>query len=313
MPHLSSGSLGSSLLALFMFAVSCAAPQPAASQALRARASAYALEVLVDGAPVRTFEHGGQTYVLGSEGRRYVLRVHNRSARRIEAVITVDGLDVMDGQPGAFEKRGYLVPAYGHVDIDGWRLNMAEAAAFRFAPIGQSYAAKTGRARNVGVIGVAVFPERVVPAPRVARPAPSDGELSREGLGGAPKGEMEARAEAAPLPAPASTGAAPAEDKASADEATASRGGAAKRRTRSGLGTEFGEAVSSHIQEVAFTRAQATRPSALLGVRYDDRAGLLAVGIDVDGLSDRALRATASPFPAAPRSFAPPPADWRRD
>src|SRR4051812_34583133 len=91
--HLSFGILGSSLLALFLLAVSCAVPQPAASQALDARVGAYALQVLVDGAPVRTFAHAAGTYVLGSEGSRYVLRVHNRSGRRIEAVVTVDGLD----------------------------------------------------------------------------------------------------------------------------------------------------------------------------------------------------------------------------
>ena len=87
------------------------------------------------------------------------------------------------------------------------------------------------------------------------------------------------------------------------------------RRERSGLGTEFGEAVSSEIQQVRFVRANPTRPAALLGARYNDRHGLLALGIDVDGsaaASDLALRQSAQPFPVQ-QHYARPPSDWRRD
>ncbi|HEY6881572.1 MAG TPA: hypothetical protein VI299_26280, partial [Polyangiales bacterium] len=257
------------------------------------------LEVLVDGEPTRTFVHRGETHVLGREGERYVLRVHNHSARRIEAVVTVDGLDVIDGEPGDFvRKRGYLVPAYGSVDIEGWRLSDQEAAVFRFAPIGQSYAAKTGRARNVGVIGVAVFPERVVRPRPVPRPyryeePPMHYEIN-SGVGGASSSDMSARS-AAPSSAPA---------------AEASAKGSAERR--SGLGTEFGEATDSQIEHVSFTRANAKRPSVLLGARYNDRRGLIALGIDVDGRSDGELRQTASPFPVS-QHYARPPRDWRAE
>lgn len=86
------------------------------------------------------------------------------------------------------------------------------------------------------------------------------------------------------------------------------------KRSRSGLGTEFGEAVSSEIHEVQFTRANPNEPSSLLGARYNDRAGLLALGIDVDGdQHDLALRQSASPFPVSRRPYARPPADWRHD
>jgi hypothetical protein len=271
---------------IFALIASCAAAQPVSSQALRRTTGAYELEVLVDGMPAPSFEHAGESYVLGSEGRRYVLRVHNRSGRRVEAVVTVDGLDVIDGKAGDYKnKRGYLIAAYGWVDIDGWRLNEREAATFRFAPIADSYAAKTGSARHVGVIGVAIFPERIVPPPRPfwrSSRAPSDFDDARES--------------------------APASPPAAAEE---SRAASAAPRSRSGLGTEFGEAVSSTIHEVQFVRAQASRPAAVLGVRYNDRAGLLALGIDLDGQHDLALRQSADPFPSS--RFARPPADWRRD
>ncbi|MET0283646.1 MAG: hypothetical protein ABW352_04230 [Polyangiales bacterium] len=290
-----------SLVLTVLALVSCAAPPRAESQALRTSVRDYELELRVDGDPVRTFAHHGETYVLGQEGARYVLRIHNHSARRIEAVVTVDGLDVIDGEQGDFaNKRGYLVPAYGYVDIEGWRVTSEQAAAFRFAAIGESYAAKTGRARNVGVIGVAVFPERSVPRPRPVAPAPRYYEQEEYRGAGADK----ARAESAP----ASRGAA---DEAASlgslrDDAPAKR----SERRRSGLGTEFGEAVDSQIEHVSFTRANASRPAALLGARYNDRRGLIALGIDVDGQSDIALRQSANPFPVS-QSYARPPRDWR--
>jgi hypothetical protein len=90
--------------------------------------------------------------------------------------------------------------------------------------------------------------------------------------------------------------------------------------SRPGLGTEFGEAVSSQIHEVAFVRASSSVPSALMGVRYNDRDGLVAMGIDpcrIDGCygnadDDSYLRGTADPFPVRQTRFARPPIGWQR-
>jgi hypothetical protein len=143
--------------------VACATPaRNAESRPLRASTSGYEVQVLVDGSPAPTFWHDGENYVMGHTGERYIIRVHNHTGRRIEAVVTVDGRDAIDGKSGDFQrKRGYLVPAWGQVDLDGWRLSQSQAAAFRFSSVADSYAARTGNAREVGVIGVAVFPERI--------------------------------------------------------------------------------------------------------------------------------------------------------
>jgi len=112
------------------------------------------------GSPLPTFAAGGRSYVMGHDGARYSLRIENQTGARFEAVATVDGLDVIDGQPGSFEKRGYLVAPWSTVEIDGFRRSEDEVAAFRFGRVKDSYAAKRGNDRNVGVIGVAVFQER---------------------------------------------------------------------------------------------------------------------------------------------------------
>ena len=113
-----------------------------------------------NGSPLPTFANGGRTLVEGEVGQRYVIQLSNASSNRLEAVVTVDGLDVIDGQPGSFSKRGYLIQPFGSVEIDGFRQNMEEVAAFRFGSVRGSYAAQKGNDRNVGVIGVALFAER---------------------------------------------------------------------------------------------------------------------------------------------------------
>jgi hypothetical protein len=46
------------------------------------------------------------TYAIGEAGQRYTITVNNSSGMRVEAVASVDGLDV-DGKTADFAKRGY--------------------------------------------------------------------------------------------------------------------------------------------------------------------------------------------------------------
>jgi hypothetical protein len=59
------------------------------------------------------------------------------------------------------------------MDIQGWRKNMSETAAFYFTSLPDSYAARTGRPDDVGVIGVALFRKKFTPPPApVGQPFP---------------------------------------------------------------------------------------------------------------------------------------------
>ncbi len=291
------------LLALAAVATACAGPRLAAARPPEApaRSGPYSIELLDEsGALLPTYLHGGRVYVLGSLGRRYLVRVRNGSPRRAEVVVSVDGRDVIDGKPASFGKPGYVVDAWGEVVIDGYRLSEASVAAFRFGTVSRSYASRMGDARDVGVIGVAVFPERDwrPPPPYVPYGAP---EASAEPYG-APGKSAEPHAGAAP------------EAQADASPGARALGETRRRAERPGLGTEFGEQRESHVMQVAFERAR-VRPDAVLALRYDDRAGLLAAGIDVDGRGpgwrdDAWLRERADPFRGS--AFAEPPPGWRR-
>ena len=304
--------------------VACAAPaRNAESRPLRPQAGGYQVEVLVDGTPAQSFWHDGETFVLGHLGDRYTIRVSNHTGRRVEAVVSVDGRDVIDGKPGDFaRKSGYLVPAWGQVEIDGWRLSQAQAAAFRFSSVADSYAARMGSARNVGVVGVAIFPERLYrpPPPPIYPVVPYryDDERRFYGYGGRGAGKDALGSASAPRASAPAQAQAESVDKAPSEAKGRISAGEsyAPRRSRPGLGTEFGEAVSSHIREVEFVRANPSEPAAVLGLRYNDRAGLIAMGIDVDGpwccSDDSSSRRTADPFPVSHTRYARPPSGWQQ-
>jgi hypothetical protein len=282
-----------------LLAASCAASPLPARPPLRDRAAGYEVTVLMDGEPARTFEQGGGTYVLGALGERYTLRIANHSDRRVEAVVTIDGRDAINGRAGDFKNRGYLIEAWGSVDIDGWRISQSEAAAFRFSSVPNSYAAQMGSARDVGVIGVAIFPERYVPPVVMPPPRPYAARKAKRDVYDSEQEDLRA--------APAASAGAPAAAPAPLVRPDQARG-------RAGLGTEYGEAVPSQIHEVEFVRASAARPAYLLGVRYNDHDGLVAMGIPVDrdpAVSEGDLRQSANPFPGADRRYAPAPACWR--
>jgi hypothetical protein len=109
----------------------------------------------------RSIVAGESDYVIGEAGSRYVIVLSNHTDTRFEAVVSVDGLDVLDGRTASFKKRGYLLDPRGELEIDGFRQSTDSVAAFRFGSVRDSYAAqKHGETRNVGVIGVALFHER---------------------------------------------------------------------------------------------------------------------------------------------------------
>ena len=168
------------------------APRPPASEyrAPLREALRVDLDVLVDGRPVRVISHEGRLYLpVPQLGAEYEIRVSNRGSRRIEAVISVDGLSVVNGRPASERSTGYIVEAHGQVVIKGWRRDRDTVAAFTFTERENSYAARMGNRENLGVIGLMAFEEADVRAlpyefglprtksdkrlPRRAAPAPA--------------------------------------------------------------------------------------------------------------------------------------------
>ncbi len=105
----------------------------------------------------------GKRFVIGREGRQYSLVVKNVCDSRLEFVISVDGLDVIDGDPASLRKRGYIVEPGEVLTVKGFRTSEEAVAAFQFSTVGASYTnMRHGVTRNVGVIGLAVYGEKGV-------------------------------------------------------------------------------------------------------------------------------------------------------
>ncbi len=105
----------------------------------------------------------GRTLVVGEDGARYRIVVHNATTARFEIVASVDGLDVIDGHPADPGRRGYIVNPHRHARHRRLpHLRARRRQAFRFGKVADSYAAQTTGDRDVGVIGLAFFAERGV-------------------------------------------------------------------------------------------------------------------------------------------------------
>ena len=210
-----------------------------------AAAAALAVVQVIDrttGQTLETWRHRGRLYVAGTPGNRYAVSLRNRSEGRVLTVISVDGVNAISGETANASQSGYVLAPGQAAEIAGWRKTMDEVAAFYFTRIGDSYAARTERPQNVGVIGVAVFNEYVPPAP----PAP---------IGAQEKAEASA-------------------DNAARSAAKAAAAPAAEAK----LGTGHGERIAARVGTTEFRR-QSTQPNEVITIYYDSRANLIARGI----------------------------------
>jgi hypothetical protein len=109
--------------------------------------------------PYQRYEAAGKRIVIGTPGSSYGILLSNRTKHAVEVVASVDSLDVMDGKTASVRKRGYIIPAKSELAIEGFRVNAQKVKSFVFGSVDASAAAKAGVARNVGVIGLAVYDE----------------------------------------------------------------------------------------------------------------------------------------------------------
>ncbi|NZA25385.1 hypothetical protein H0E84_03235 [Luteimonas sp. SJ-92] len=191
--------------------------------------------------------HRGETWIAGSPGHRYAVRLTNTSGERVLVVLSVDGVNAVTGETADPAQAGYVLAPWQSTEIAGWRKSLGEVAQFVFTALPDSYAARTGRPDHVGVIGVAVFRERRPP---------------RESYAPHPPAPIAGRAERRAAPA-----AAEADLSAHGQEAAPQR-----------LGTGHGQREWSPASRTDFVRAS-RRPAQVLQLRYDTPQRLAALGI----------------------------------
>ncbi len=233
------------------------------------------------GETLTTYNRYGKTWVAGKPGHRYSVRLSNRTGGRVMAVLSVDGVNAVSGETAGSDQNGYVLDAWQSTEILGWRKSLDEIAQFNFTSLPNSYAARTGRPTNVGVIGVAVFTER---APVITY---RDQRRRYDAPASAPY-EAEDRQSAEPMTSAVDAAApesirensaelAKAEGRASSDHSVAQpqRKAGAER-----LGTGHGAREDSRVVYTQFTRSS-SRPAEQLGIWYDSYRKLVAQGVIV--------------------------------
>ncbi len=216
------------------------------------------------GQPLETYYHHGEYWVAGAPGAHYAIYLRNQMGERLLAVTSVDGVNVITGQSAGWEQGGYVLDPWEGYQVIGWRKSDYQVAAFAFTAAPASYAARTGRPQNLGVIGVALFREQPAEAllprqpPQVAdseaaqRSAPLARQAQRQAEQGATAASPDLSANVANAPVPV----APAPS----------------------LGTAHGEREYSYVAHTRFVRRQ-WQPNEIIRIRYDSLDNLIAMGI----------------------------------
>jgi hypothetical protein len=250
------------------------------------------------GTTLPTHMHDGKLYIAGTPGHRYSVRIANRTGMRVMTVLSVDGVNAITGQTADTYQSGYVLDAYQSTEIDGWRKNMSEIAQFNFTALENSYAARTGRPANVGVIGVAVFREKQRPVWRER-----DEKIAREAAQ-APAAAADAAAPAPPATAMGSAAQAAKSTSVPGAYGRADNELAAARpipKPEESLGTGHGARESSYASYTSFER-ESERPNEVDSVWYDSYRNLVARGVIP---TPRPIAVEPQPFP---NQFVPDPA-----
>lgn len=222
----------------------------------------FDIEVVAEGYPLEAIYGRGRRYVEAREGSEYEVVVRNPLPVRVAVALSVDGLNTIDARrTSAWESSKWVIEPYGTVRIKGWQTSSTNARRFYFTTERDSYAAKLGRASDLGVI-TAVFyrestPRRVVRPPR---PYYEEDGVERRGRSEAPA-EKEPRAN----------------DSAKSGE---SAGVARSTRPRTDDGyaaTGMGRSTRYDVDWIQMSLEHT--PAAEITIRYEYRDALIRLGL----------------------------------
>ncbi len=151
----------------------------------------YDINVLVNGTRCKQYFHNGRVFIEAKEGSEYVIEIKNNTWEKILAVVSVDGLNVIDGNPADEYGPGYVMDRYTSQKLYGFQYSQDKVASFKFGamgattidpktgevvPLGYAASKKDGSEKNAGVIGVRIWDE--VPKPKPPPPPPNPTTLS---------------------------------------------------------------------------------------------------------------------------------------
>ena len=140
------------------------------------------VDILVNDKPIKKYAHSGRVFIQSNHQTQYSIRIKNNGWSRRLFVVSVDGINVVNGQAGGASKTGYVLNGQESMEIKGFRTDNATEHPFKFSSKKRSYAKKfqqtNGDTSNCGVIGLTVYDEfhppvyRSFSAPKISWVAP---------------------------------------------------------------------------------------------------------------------------------------------
>lgn len=222
-----------------------------------------------NGTLLQRLPFAGRDYLEGQPGHRFAVTLQNLTGERVLAVLSVDGVNAVSGQTASASQAGYVLEPWQRIDVSGWRKSYSDIAEFYFTDLPDSYAARTGRPDNVGVIGVAAFRERrIEPVPYYP---PQIGALD----------DRERAADSARAAAPAAEAQAQAKSSSALAGAASAPYGSYRRDEYANaqeLGTGHGQRRYDPVTATQFER-ESSRPNQIVALYYDSYAALAARGV----------------------------------
>lgn len=259
--------------------------------------------------PADEYYHNQAIWVEGREGNRYTIDITNHTYARALFIVSVDGLDVLEGKTAGLNSQGYVLNGKETLSIPGWKINDNEAAEFYFSSARDSYVNNIGKdTSNTGVIGAMIFSEYVAPyyqySNTISNPvAPlypwdltrqysgtADSALSGGSFGSLSVGSV----------APMAKGM--TQNNVFHTSATPSS-------VTQEVGTGFGEATDWQTITTSFTRANPSTPDTILAVYYNTAKNLERMGIQLRRKKNYVR--SANPFPGY-STGCPTPPNWKK-
>jgi hypothetical protein len=232
---------------------------------VRPRPGGFEVDVIVAGYPREALYGRGRRYVEASEGAEYELRIRNPLPVRVAVALSVDGLNTIDARrSSSWDSSKWLIEPYQTIRVSGWQMSSSRARRFYFTTERDSYAAKLGRASDLGVIS-AVFYRENAPRPIPVVPPIYRGE------------EEDGTAQPRPLERRSEDSSAARSNRAESAKSGSRPPAAAPLPDDEHAATGIGRSVDHQVNFVNLELER--RPVAEVSIRYEYRDALFKLGL----------------------------------
>jgi len=295
------------------------------------------VEIIQRGRVLRSYNHEGQVYVEAPSKGDYEIRLTNNNPNSRLAVLSVDGMNTINGEEAGFEGPGYVLAPWQSITVKGWLRSNSEVAKFTFRPQEGSYAAQSGQGtKNTGVIGVAVFEEKEKPEPFTITNehhhhhhhhhrdwwwhspfvygsstfstntggGTRTSSIMSHSVGSTTSGGHEGSPMTDMTPRSVETASAAPQTRNVSKRRRKSKG--VQSAAAPDLGTGYGSKATMHTAECEFERASKS-PDVVLTLRYAVKAKLKEWGVPV---ADGSAASAPQAFPASDNKYTTAPAGW---